>query len=173
MYYRKEQPVVLKHNVLQGGVADWRPPRTIREAYRDAAQGQRWEPVPVHVHVLVHVRVPHDREVAGSLLGEGHIETLVTAINLAALLNNTGQCAEAEVLGRSALAQANRTLGPDHPKSLGIARTLAFTLHDQGQATEAEALLSATLATQQCVLGPGHPHTQATVNALRRFQQRG
>ena len=67
-------------------------------------------------------------------LGDVHTTTLTTTTNLALLLSNTGQHAEAEALGRSALTQANRTLEADHPTSLEVTRALAIVLGGQGQA---------------------------------------
>ena len=104
------------------------------------------------------------------VLGNGHLDTLVTSSNIALLLVNTDRHAEAEVISRGALAQAKRTLGHDHPYSLRIANTLAVVL---GPTAEAKALLKDTLAAQRCVLGPEHQATQVTAQLLQRFQLPG
>ena len=49
------------------------------------------------------------------VLGEGHLITLATATDLAILIRKTGH-AEAEELGRGALAQAQRTLAFTSPR---------------------------------------------------------
>ena len=62
------------------------------------------------------------------VLGEEHLDTLLTAGILTSLLTNTSQHAAAEALCRGTLAQAIRTLGPDDPTSLGLAFAIAAAL---------------------------------------------
>ena len=108
---------------------------------------------------------------SSSVLGEGHCNTLHAAKSLTSLLLNTRRHAEAEQLGRAALAQAQRMLGSEHPSTLMMASRLALILGNQGKTAGAETWLKATLANQQRVVGPGHPDTEQTAHYLQHFGQ--
>ena len=105
------------------------------------------------------------------VLGEGDIITLATAAASRCCSATPASTPKPRRWAAVHWPRPTARWGPTTP-SLAIARTLAITLSKHGQAAEAEPF-QATLATQQRVLGPGHPDTQTTVQALRRFQQRG
>ena len=66
---------------------------------------------------------------------------MLTALsNLALILCQRGQLAEAQQLQRQVLEARQRTLGEEHPDTLTALNNLTITLRQQGKVAEAEQL---------------------------------
>ena len=50
---------------------------------------------------------------------------------------------------------------------------LAFTWKAQGRVAEAILLMDKCVQLQKQVLGPEHPHTEASLETLRKWKERG
>ena len=100
------------------------------------------------------------------VLGPDHPDTLATVNNLAGVLNDQGEHAEAEKMYRDVLAVQRRVLGPEHPSTLMTGNNLAVTLDCLGKYAEAAAMLREVLDVERRVLGPEHPKTVATAANL-------
>ena len=99
-------------------------------------------------------------------LGPDHPDVAISLNNLAALLMDQAQYAEAEPLYRRSLAINEKALGLDHPDVAMSLNNLAGLLDDQGQYTAAEPLYRRSLAIREKVLGPDHPDVAISLNNL-------
>jgi serine/threonine protein kinase len=79
-------------------------------------------------------------EIRQRVLGGQHPKTLSTKTSLAWVFFAHGRCAEAEKIGREALAELRETLGDEDPETLRAA-ALGWVLTKTGRAKEAEPLL--------------------------------
>jgi tetratricopeptide (TPR) repeat protein len=100
------------------------------------------------------------------LLGRDHPYTLLSANNLALLLNAKGDFVTAEPLYRWVLEANDRVQGREHPETLNSANNLASLLHSKGDLAAAEPLCRWALAARERVLGTDHPDTLISVNNL-------
>jgi serine/threonine protein kinase/Tfp pilus assembly protein PilF len=90
-----------------------------------------------------------------------------SALNdLATLLLQQGEYAEAARLYRTALDIDRSALGRDHPQVAMHINNLAVTLQRQGRLEEAEPFYAQSLELMQRVLGPQHP---TTLDALANY----
>lgn len=76
---------------------------------------------------------------------------------LAELRGKQGRAADAEALGREALATARRAHAGDHHDVAIAAARLAGIIEDRGGFAEAESLLRVTVEIDRRLLGPEHP----------------
>ncbi len=83
-----------------------------------------------------------------------------------------GRYAEATVLARKALADAEREHGPDDVRVAPRADDLAVLLKVQGQYAEAEALYLRALALFERHLGPAHPDVAKSLSNLSALHYR-
>ena len=100
------------------------------------------------------------------ILGSEHQFTLRSIGNLASLLRDNGEYAEAESLYSGALKKLERILGPEHPDTLRSYNDFTSLLRDKGEYAEAEPLLRRTLQTSERVLGADHSITLRSVKNL-------
>ena len=81
--------------------------------------------------------------------------------NLATVLQDMGQHAEAAELHRRGLEMSQQVLGDRHPDTLSSMNNLANALQGMGQHAEAAELHQRGLEMRRQVLGDRHPgHTQ-------------
>jgi tetratricopeptide (TPR) repeat protein len=93
-------------------------------------------------------------------------------INLAVLLQDQGEYAEAERLVRRSIEIDEKALGKDHPNVATGYNNLAVLLRDQGKYAEAEPLLRRSIEIFQANFGPNHPQTlkaKSNYDGLRRL----
>jgi tetratricopeptide (TPR) repeat protein len=90
--------------------------------------------------------------------------------NLAMLLRDRGDLADAEPLSRHALAIDEKALGPNHPSVTTDLDHLAMLLWDKGDPAAAEPLLRRALAIDEKALGPNHPSTRRVRKDLTDLQ---
>jgi len=93
----------------------------------------------------------------------GHARPAIGLTNLATILADLGQLAEARPLAERALAIAEAAYGADHPDVATRLTNLATILAGLGQAAEALPLAERALAITEAAYGPDHP----TVATLR------
>jgi tetratricopeptide (TPR) repeat protein len=89
---------------------------------------------------------------------EGY-NTLLATTNLAAVLEDESQFAEAEKLGRTALETERRKLGDDNPLTIYQRFNLGVALCQLSRGSEAEKLLKEAIERQPKVFGPDNPQT--------------
>lgn len=107
------------------------------------------------------------------MLGEEHPNTLTSISNLALIYKNQGRWEEAEKLQVQVMTTMKRVLGEEHPDMLISMNNLAFNWKRQGRALEAISLMQSCCRLQKQVLGPGHPYTEASLEALHAWEDRG
>jgi hypothetical protein len=73
-------------------------------------------------------------------LGEDHLYTLRSAINLALLLSQLGDYQQARHLAEDTLTRARRVPGEDHPDTLRLITSLAFVLSELGEHEQSRQL---------------------------------
>jgi tetratricopeptide (TPR) repeat protein/tRNA A-37 threonylcarbamoyl transferase component Bud32 len=100
--------------------------------------------------VTVHTEARTVREAA---LGPDHPDTLTSRSNLAAVLRDAGQVAEAIALDEATLKRRTATLGPDHIDTLKSRNNLALKYVDAGRLKEAIALFESTLKLYETKVG--------------------
>ena len=94
--------------------------------------------------------------------------------NLARLLQDQGDLAEARPLYERALAIHEKVLGPEHPHTATVLNNLALLLRDEGDLAGAGPLFERALAIREKMLGPEHPDTATNLNNLARlFHDKG
>jgi serine/threonine protein kinase len=76
-----------------------------------------------------------------SLLGPGHLNTLLAANGLAAVLARLGQHEAQTAVLAAAVAEGRKSLGVEHPRVLDLINNLAAALVDAGDLAKAEPLL--------------------------------
>ena len=86
--------------------------------------------------------------------------------NLAGLLDNMGNYADADPLYRNALAIYKKVLGEEHPCTATNLNNLAVLLYKKGDYEGAEPLYRRALDIREKVLGEGHPDTATSINNL-------
>ncbi len=87
----------------------------------------------------------HSMELRARLLGEDHVDTLVSKGNLAGMLCQLKRLPEAQYLQENVVEARGRLLGPDHPDTLAGKANLATTLALQNECGAALALQDAVL----------------------------
>ncbi|MES2075274.1 MAG: tetratricopeptide repeat protein [Pseudomonadota bacterium] len=90
------------------------------------------------------------------VLGEDHVDTLLSKSNLAGLLRQQGRLDEAEFLERCVVEARARQLGAEHLDTLAARGSLAATLALQGDSGAALAIQDAVLEAYQRLLGGEH-----------------
>jgi hypothetical protein len=106
------------------------------------------------------------RDLCEQRLGPEHPETATSLINLAGLLQDTNQLAEAELLIRRALAILEASYGSDHPDVAASLNNLAQLLLNTNRLAEAEPLMKRALAIAEASYGPDHPKVSTCLNNL-------
>jgi tetratricopeptide (TPR) repeat protein len=99
-------------------------------------------------------------------LGPEHPDTLTSRDNLAYVLEQEGNHAEAEREDRRVLAIQERVLGPEHPDTLGTRQHLALVLLSQGKLAESEEEFRPLLASQEHLYGSEAAETFRTRQRL-------
>jgi len=100
------------------------------------------------------------------VLGENHVNTLISMNNYAALLLAEQKLEEAEPIFRDALEKSQIILGEDHPYTLSFMMNVGNVLRDKGALPDAEDIYRVTRQRRDQVLGSEHPETLAAVEAL-------
>ncbi|ALO08316.1 TPR repeat protein [Streptomyces venezuelae] len=98
---------------------------------------------------------------AGRLLGENHIESLLTRELVAIVLADRKEFQEAERRQRAILDQGRRVLGEDHANTLDFRHNLGTTLLRAERFDEAEAVLRYATDDHVRVLGYRHANTRS------------
>lgn len=122
------------------------------ESKQDVASLRFWSGDATSVDLMREVVADRTR-----VLGERHPQTLMAQNNLAVILLQTSQFAEAERLQRHVLEVQRETLGPEHPDTLTSRQNLAQLLEDQGKPADSEAIYRDLLAIHLRVHGESHP----------------
>jgi tetratricopeptide (TPR) repeat protein len=100
------------------------------------------------------------------LLGTDHLDTATAMNNLAIMLHDRWELAEAEKLYRQVLAFDLRRLGELHSNTATVTNNLAFVLRDQGQYAEAERLFRSALDLDKRLFGAEHPYVATVMGNL-------
>ncbi|MFT3882283.1 MAG: serine/threonine-protein kinase [Gemmatales bacterium] len=93
-------------------------------------------------------------------------EHLLTIVNLAELLRDTGRPQMAETEYVALLPVMQRVVGKDHPETLRAQSDYARTLKMVGKLDEAEKLFRLTIDQRKRINGEDHPSTLFTMNSL-------
>jgi len=99
-------------------------------------------------------------------LGADHRDTLGSAKQLASVLRQLGELAEARALFEDILARRRRLLGDDHPLTLAAVSSLGNLLKDLGELAQARALYEDTLARYQRLVAADSPGALDLANNL-------
>ncbi|CAA7616158.1 tetratricopeptide repeat protein [Magnetospirillum sp. SS-4] len=108
--------------------------------------------------------------IARDNLGEGHLATIISATDLAALQNLGGQIEAAEASFLTALKMAQAALGEGHPETLKIAQALAEFHQSQARFDPAVTVYQAAAKAAAAALGAAHPQTLSLQLAVVRAQ---
>jgi hypothetical protein len=100
------------------------------------------------------------------VLGEDHLDTLISVNNLGVFLRDLGRLHAARDLHQDALDSMLRVLGEDHPRTLFSANNLAADLRAIGQVHAARDLDQDTLDRRRRILGQDHPDTLTSADNL-------
>jgi tetratricopeptide (TPR) repeat protein len=100
------------------------------------------------------------------LLGEEHLLSLETMLQLAAVFQDLGQYIESEELEVKVLEERRKILGEEHPDTLMAMGNLAVTYSNQKRIIEAEELEVKVLEARRRVLGEEHPDTMTSMANL-------
>jgi serine/threonine protein kinase len=144
------------------GTAFTEQPKT--QAAVRAAIGQSYHAIGLYDSALMQLSAAHESQ--RRLLGQEHLATLRTAINLAATLYSLGKYAEEQKLEEETLAILQRKFGPDQPETLDLLSNLAANLHSQGKRKRAQELFEQTLKRKTDLFGPEHDCTLTTMSNL-------
>jgi tetratricopeptide (TPR) repeat protein len=104
--------------------------------------------------------------------GSEHYDVAINLNNLAALLYQKGQLAEAETLYQRALTLKQKLLGRDHPDVGVTMQNLAVLCAATGRVEAAMALYHRALAVFKATLGPRHPSLITCADNLAVLQRR-
>ena len=72
----------------------------------------------------------------------------------------------------SVIQPAVLPLGNAHPDTLNSVHNMAIVRYDMGEHAAAATLMREALAGYRRVLGEDHPHTQATIAAMDRIEEK-
>ncbi|KAJ7713487.1 hypothetical protein B0H16DRAFT_1702440 [Mycena metata] len=100
------------------------------------------------------------------LLGENHLDTLLTMGNLASSYSNLGEHQKAKELNVMVLEKRTQLLGENHPDTLYTMGNLASTYSTLGEYPKAKKLDVIVLEKRTQVLGENHPDTLRTMVSL-------
>ncbi|KAF2234939.1 TPR-like protein [Viridothelium virens] len=120
-----------------------------------------------HGHLSEAARI--QREVLGKwklILGEEHLNTILTMHNLAVTLGDQGHLSEAARMQREVLEKWRLILGEEHPDTILTMHNLAVTLRRQGHLSEAAQIHREVLEKRRQILGEEHPDTISTTSHL-------
>jgi tetratricopeptide (TPR) repeat protein len=98
-------------------------------------------------------------ELAGRLLGDGHLTTVAAALSLAWTLRSNGELEEARRLQERGLEVRRRLLGDDDPETLTALVNLSDTLRDQGELDRPRAMQEVVLEGRRRRFGDAHHET--------------
>jgi hypothetical protein len=97
------------------------------------------------------------------VLGEEHLDTIMSMNNLALTLGDHGQLDEAAEMNMEVLEKLRRIHGEQHPDTIGAMINLAHTLEKQGQLDEAAKMKKEVLEKMRCIFDEEHPGTIAAM----------
>ena len=100
------------------------------------------------------------------LLGEDHLDTLLSLNSMGGLLLDQGRLVEAESRYREAHERFWNTVGRDHPETIGSIINVGGALREQGKLSEAEPFYRDALDRSRRVLGGDHETTLIALNNL-------
>lgn len=100
------------------------------------------------------------------VLDPTHPDVLMTASNLAVVVEHMGRFPEAEALHREVLAGRRARLGAEHPDVLTSMNNLASVLWRMGRYAEAESVFREIVPVARVVHGEQHPTTAILINNL-------
>lgn len=103
-------------------------------------------------------------------LGENHMATIVSAVDLATLQAKVGKIEEAITTYKAAISSADTALGTGHPEAVRIRSSLAQLYVRQFKMAEATELLDETLIQARTALSPTNPVTLTVARELARTQ---
>jgi tetratricopeptide (TPR) repeat protein len=98
--------------------------------------------------------------------GPDHPVVAIRVNNLARVLHNLGDLAEARRGFERALAIDAAAYGPHHPSVATLVNNLALVLHDLGDLAEARRGFERALAIHEAAYGPDHPSVATAGNNL-------
>lgn len=105
-------------------------------------------------------------EIRRRLLGDDHVDTLISINHMGTLLRDQGKLSEAEAYYREALEKCRSVLGDEHEETIASISNMGNLLMQQDKLAEAEPLLRDALEKHRRVLGDEHPHTLITISSL-------
>jgi tetratricopeptide (TPR) repeat protein len=113
----------------------------------------------------------HERALAirEKVLGPDHPETVKSLDNLAGLLHDQGELAQARTYYERILTIREKGLGLEHPQTAQCLNNLAALLQEQGELAAARPLYERALAIYQKALGSAHPNTNRGRRNLARL----
>jgi tetratricopeptide (TPR) repeat protein len=91
--------------------------------------------------------------------GDDDAQTLTARHNLASVLQQGGEFAEAAAISAEVLARREAVYGPDHPETLYSLNHLAAVHQQMGEVARAEPLMRRVVEARTRVLGARHPST--------------
>ncbi|KAJ7315296.1 P-loop containing nucleoside triphosphate hydrolase protein, partial [Mycena albidolilacea] len=100
------------------------------------------------------------------VLGDNHLDTLLTMGNLASTYSGLGEHQKAKELGLNVLEKQKQVLGDNHPHILLTMGNLANIYSNLGEDQSAKELNLTVLEKQEQVLGDNHPDTLRTMGNL-------
>lgn len=109
--------------------------------------------------------------IAKDNLGEGHLATIISATDSAALKQLAGKTEEAEADYRLAHKLSVAALGEAHPETVKVAQALAGLYLADARYDQAAQIYAASAKASVAALGEGHPQTIALNLSLARAQQ--
>jgi hypothetical protein len=108
----------------------------------------------------------HVMEVRKRILGEEHLDTLISMNNLSKTMSDQGRHGEATEIHRHVLGVGKRIQGHEHPSTLLSMGNLAQSLFNQGDLGEAEELQKQVMDMRKRILGEEHPMTLLSMQSL-------
>ena len=100
------------------------------------------------------------------LLGEDHLDTLISMENLANTYQSLGQLKNAEALQMVVMDKRKQLLEEDHPNTLISMGNLANIYQNLGQWKDAEVLQIVVMDKMKQLLGEDHPDTLSSMGNL-------
>ncbi|CUW40117.1 conserved protein of unknown function(containing CHAT domain,876-1217) [Magnetospirillum sp. XM-1] len=108
--------------------------------------------------------------IAKDNLGEGHLATIISATDLAALQQLAGKIEDSEASYQLAVKLSQASLGDAHPETVKVQQALAGLYSSQAKFAEAAKVYEAAAKASATGLGAAHPQTISLQLALARAQ---